>query len=119
MLLTADAGTRDEAIVDVTARAKAAGIIGVVPKPFDIDQLIAAVHNAVGDHVQPSSDEKELAHQAALFGRLQAAGASGLLADRSGMGELHRRKAADHVRGLSLARGRRVLRRPLSRGSAS
>jgi len=75
VLMTADPGARDEAVTDLSERAKAARIVGVIPKPFDIDQVISAVHNAVGEPVRPVTDEQELAHQAELLRRLRAAGA--------------------------------------------
>jgi len=78
VLLTGDPPTRDEAVVGQSARAKAARVAGVIPKPFDIDQVISAVHNAVGQPVRRFTDQEELTHQFELLGGLRAAGAVNL-----------------------------------------
>ncbi|HEV2251115.1 MAG TPA: response regulator [Candidatus Limnocylindria bacterium] len=84
VLLTGHPPTRDEAVVDRSDRAKAARVVGVIAKPFDIDLLVAAVHNAVGEPVRPSTDAEELDHQAQLLGRLRAAGAAELTGSELG-----------------------------------
>lgn len=78
VLLTGDPPTRDEAVADLSERAKAAQVAGVIPKPFNIDQVVAAVHNAVGEPVHPVTDAQELAEHDELVTRLRAAGAANL-----------------------------------------
>lgn len=75
VLLTGDPPTRDEAVFDLSERAKAARVAGVIPKPFDIDQVVSAVHNAIGESVRPFTDEQELAQHDELVDRLRSAGA--------------------------------------------
>ena len=77
VLLTGSATNREEALLGETDRAKASAISAALSKPFDIDQLVAAVRNAVGGATAPS----ELSRKAAtaetnrLLERLRAAGA--------------------------------------------
>jgi len=48
VLLTGSDAAREEALLGESDRAKAAGVKAVVPKPFDIDRLVAAVRAAMG-----------------------------------------------------------------------
>lgn len=74
VMLTADTPAREEAMLDISDRAKATHIAGVVRKPFDIDQLVTTVLRAVGEPSVPSK-RTEAQEQAQLADRLRAAGA--------------------------------------------
>ena len=84
VMFTAHEDDREEAIVNETARAKQAKIAATIPKPFDIDQLIEAVHTAIGVPVPTRGDQQEEAHRAELLRRLQAAGAHALTSSHMG-----------------------------------
>jgi CheY-like chemotaxis protein len=84
VMLTADPHTRDEAVVGRTERAKAARIVGVIPKPFNIDQVVSTVHNAIGEPVRRLTDSQESAQHDELVERLRAAGAEHLTASTIG-----------------------------------
>lgn len=77
VMLTGHVPDREEAALDASDRARAARIAGAIPKPFDIDRLIGAVHTAVGD-TPPISDLQEADDQAKLLETLRAAGADEL-----------------------------------------
>jgi CheY-like chemotaxis protein len=78
ILMTADSHTRDEAVVDLSQRAKAARVVGIIPKPFNIDQVVSAVLNAIGEAVGPVTDAEELSLHVELVDRLRVAGARDL-----------------------------------------
>lgn len=84
VMFTAHSGDREEVIASESDRAKAAKFAATVPKPFDIDQLIAAVHAAVGQPLEKLTDEDEAANQARLLERLRAAGAQDLIGSQIG-----------------------------------
>jgi CheY-like chemotaxis protein len=46
VMFTADAGAGGEARAGTSARSRAAGFLGVLPKPFDLDELLATVARA-------------------------------------------------------------------------
>jgi len=48
-MMTGHRADREEAILDESERAKTAHMAAVIPKPFDIDQLVMVVRNAVGE----------------------------------------------------------------------
>jgi CheY-like chemotaxis protein len=83
VMLTAHTPDREEAMLDTSARAHAARIAGVIPKPFDLDQLVSVVHKALGDSV-PDTDRDEAEHAARLLERLRAAGAQALTGSELG-----------------------------------
>lgn len=78
VMLTGHAADREEAMLDESARAKEARISGVIPKPFDIDQLVKVVHSAVDQQAAAVTDREEAEHQARLLEHLRAAGADEL-----------------------------------------
>ena len=78
VMLTGHLADRDEAILDESKRAKDAHVAAVIGKPFDIDRLITAVRNAVGEPVTALTDRGEADDQARLLERLRAAGAEEL-----------------------------------------
>jgi CheY-like chemotaxis protein len=47
VMFTADDGAAGEARAGASARSRAAGFAGVLPKPFDLDDLLATVAQAV------------------------------------------------------------------------
>ena len=66
-----------EAEEGVSERSRAAGFAAVMPKPFDLDRLVATVARVVGQGVPfDASAEAEAARTAALVEQLRAAGAS-------------------------------------------
>src|SRR5215212_9576464 len=76
IMFSAHAAAIQEAEASETLRSRAAGFSGIVPKPFDIDQLIDQVAAAVGRSVPfDTSEPVEQGRTAALVARLQAAGA--------------------------------------------
>lgn len=84
VMLTAHRADREEALLDESDRAKTAQITAVIPKPFDIDQLVTVVRNAVGQQVTPLTDREEADHQAQLLERLGSAGADELTGSKIG-----------------------------------
>jgi CheY-like chemotaxis protein len=76
VMFTAHAPASREAIEGTSDRSQAARFAAVVPKPFDLDELIGAVVHAVGE-VKPFNDSgaAEAARTAALRAKLVAAGA--------------------------------------------
>lgn len=84
VMLTGHMADREEAMLNESDRAKVAQLAGVIGKPFDIDQLVSAVRNAVGLPLTVVTNESEAAHRAELVDRLRAAGANELTS--SGMG---------------------------------
>lgn len=74
VMLTGDNDAREEAMLDVSDRAKATQIAAVIGKPFDIDQLVTAVRRAVGESILPA-ERAEAQDQSQLVERLRAAGA--------------------------------------------
>lgn len=86
VMLTAHHVDREEAMLDVSARAKAARFAGAIAKPFDIDEFAAMVHKAVGQRAEPTTDSSERETHACLVEALRAAGAQELMA--SGLGRV-------------------------------
>jgi DNA-binding response OmpR family regulator len=67
VMMTAHSADLEEAILDESDRAKTARIAAVIPKPFDIDRLIAVVCNAVGQPVTTITDRREADNAAQLL----------------------------------------------------
>ena len=78
IMLTAQIQAQEEAIVDLSERAKAAAFVSVIPKPFDIDRVISTVRQAVGLDTRASTDAEERARHADLLDRLRGMGAEEL-----------------------------------------
>lgn len=85
VMLTASSRNREEAMLGESERAKAAGILAVVPKPFDVDQLVMAVRNALGA-AAPSMLSRSTAKSetAKVMHRLRAAGVQELRTSNEG-----------------------------------
>jgi DNA-binding response OmpR family regulator len=77
VMLTGHTADVREAREGESVRSQAAGFVGVVAKPFDLDELVAAVGRAVGE-VEPfdASHEADAARSARLGDKLRAAGLS-------------------------------------------
>ena len=76
IMFTADVAATREAEERETERSRAAGFAAILPKPFDIDELIEVVHRAAGQATPfDESADGERARTAALVERLRAAGA--------------------------------------------
>ena len=84
VMITGHRADREEAILDESERAKSAHMAAVIPKPFDIDQLVTIVRNAVGEHVTPLTDSEEARNATLLMDRLRAAGARELTGSKIG-----------------------------------
>jgi CheY-like chemotaxis protein len=84
VMITGHDPDREEAILNESDRAKAASISAVIPKPFDIDQLIKAVRHATGQEVTVIDDRQEADNQMRLLDRLRVAGASELTGSKIG-----------------------------------
>lgn len=84
VMMTGHRADREEAILDESKRAKSAHMAAVIPKPFDIDQLVTVVRNAVGEHVRPLTDREEARNATLLMDRLRAAGARELTGSKIG-----------------------------------
>ncbi len=88
LMMTGHSADREEAMLGESERARTARIAGVIPKPFDIDQLITAVCNAVGQPVKAITDRQEADLEAdnetQLVERLRAAGADELKGSQIG-----------------------------------
>ena len=84
VMLSGHLADREEAMLDESDRAKAADLSAVIGKPFDIDQLVAAVRNAVGLPLTEVTDQSEAAQHAELLDRLRAAGARELTSSAIG-----------------------------------
>jgi hypothetical protein len=75
-MFTAHAPEADEARLGKSARSAAAVFAAVLPKPFELDELLDAVARTVGSPAPfDRSGSAEQARTAALVKRLQAAGA--------------------------------------------
>lgn len=84
VLLTGSTKNRDEAMLGESDRAKAAGVAAVVPKPFDVDQLVLAVRNALSA-TRSSEGPRDAGNETtALMERLRAAGAHDLRTSNAG-----------------------------------
>ncbi len=85
ILLSGHARNRDEAMLGESERARASAFLAVVPKPFDVDQLVAAVRNALGASVS-SDHSRDLANNetAAVMERLRAVGVQELRTSDTG-----------------------------------
>lgn len=85
VLLSGNTANLEEAMLGESERAKSSGIAATVPKPFDIDRLIAAVRNALGASAatdvarRTASDETDR-----LMQRLRVAGAHDLRTSDAG-----------------------------------
>jgi FixJ family two-component response regulator len=75
VMLTGHVEDREEAILDQSERAKRAHMAAVIAKPFDIDRLVTAVRNAVGQSTTPLTDREEADNLARMLEKLRAAGA--------------------------------------------
>ena len=76
VMLSADAGAAEEAAEHRSARSQDAAFAAVLPKPFELDDLLDAVARAVGESVPfDVSAAAETARTAALVRRLREAGA--------------------------------------------
>jgi two-component system, NarL family, capsular synthesis sensor histidine kinase RcsC len=76
IMFSASAAAQREAAAGASARARAAGLFAVVPKPFDLDALLAAVEGAVGRAAPfTHSAAADARRTAALAAALTAAGA--------------------------------------------
>lgn len=96
VMLTAHRADREEAILDESDRAKTAHVAAVIPKPFDIDQLVTVVRHAVGQEVTSITDRDEAASQTLLLKRLRGAGADELAGSRIGRVWATFRAGSDH-----------------------
>lgn len=75
IMFTAHADDLKEAAAGDSPRSRAAAFAGILPKPFDIDELIDKVTSAVGDSGPfDTSAAAEQDRTVALLARLQAAG---------------------------------------------
>ena len=83
VMLTGDTDAREEAMLDVSDRAKATHVAAVIGKPFDIDQLVTVVRRAVGEPVLPAK-RTEAQNQSQLVERLRATGALDVNGSRIG-----------------------------------
>lgn len=84
VMLTAHKSDQEEAMLHESDRARRAHIAAVIPKPFDIDQLITAVRNTVSEEVIMLTDREEADNEAQLLERLRAAGADELKSSKIG-----------------------------------
>ena len=76
VMFTAHSAAVREAQAAESARSRAAGFAGVVAKPFDLEELLAAVAKAVGEAVPfDRSPQADAARTQALVERLRAGGA--------------------------------------------
>jgi len=83
VMFTVDAVAVHEARARQTARSQAAGFSSVLPKPFDLDDLLDAVARAVGQAAPVDrSAAGDDARTAALAERLRAAGATDVRTSR-------------------------------------
>jgi CheY-like chemotaxis protein len=96
VMLTAHSADREEAMLGDSARARQARIAGVIPKPFDIDQLVTVVHNAVDQEVTMLTDREEADHETELLERLRAAGADEVRGSKIGRVWATFRAGEDH-----------------------
>jgi FixJ family two-component response regulator len=85
VLLTGGTDAREEAMLGESERAKSSLITATVPKPFDIDQLLIAVRNAMGA-TAPTEQSRKAARgdTARLLVHLRAAGAVDLRTSNAG-----------------------------------
>ena len=85
VLLTGDVSNREEAMLGQSDRSKASSVTATVPKPFDIDQLVSAVRNAMGA-TTPSDRSRKVATRETLqlMEGLRAAGADDLRTSDAG-----------------------------------
>jgi DNA-binding response OmpR family regulator len=75
VMLTAHAADATEAAAAASPRSRAAGFAAVVAKPFDLDDLVAAVARIIGGGASfDASPAAEAARTAALVERMHAAG---------------------------------------------
>lgn len=84
LMFTAQTQAVDEAVVQTSPRARAAHFVGMLAKPFDIDRLVEAVHEATGGSSVAPNNRDETDDHAALFERLREAGADDLTTSASG-----------------------------------
>lgn len=85
VLLTGSSRNRDEALLGESDRAKSACISAVVPKPFDVDRLVAAVRVAMGESASSTLPRDVASNETArLMERLRAAGAHDLRTSEAG-----------------------------------
>ena len=79
IMMTAHSLAADEAIAAVTKRARAADFAAVIRKPFDLDEFLTALNQAVQKGVTRRSSEAETAaRNAQLHEQLIEAGARGI-----------------------------------------
>lgn len=74
LMLSGDTPAQEEAMLDISDRAKATRVAAVIAKPFDIDHLVTVVRRAVGESVLPAK-RTEAQEQSQLVERLRGAGA--------------------------------------------
>lgn len=84
VLLTGHVADREEAVIGTSERAQSANVAGVIPKPFDIDHLIASVRHAVGEGPPGPTDNAEGARHSELLARLRDGGAKELRTSQIG-----------------------------------
>jgi len=84
VMLTAEIGAQEEAFAGLSDRARAAGFVSLISKPFDIDRLIATVRRAVGLDIPVGTDPEERVDREDLLARLVDTGAEELTSSRIG-----------------------------------
>jgi FixJ family two-component response regulator len=74
VMLSGDTRAQEEAMLDISDRAKATRVAAIIDKPFDIDHLVTVVRRATGEPVLPAK-RTEVQEQSQMVERLRAAGA--------------------------------------------
>ena len=83
VMFTGHLAERDEALLDESERARSAHFAATIPKPFDIDRLVAVVRRALGEGVR-QSDTVESSRLVGLLQRIRDAGAEEVRVSSSG-----------------------------------